>query len=80
MRQKKYLEESKEKFDRDGDAIQTAIENIPKQAKKMAEKMAKAIGDHKLADDEKGRIVSKFEKEIFIKLVEADRTDVLEEI
>ena len=43
-------------------------------------KIDKSAGEHKLADDEKGRIVAKFEKEIFVKLVEADRTDVLEEI
>ena len=65
---------------REKQAREIGIDLFVTDLKVQQAKIDKSAGEHKLADDEKGRIVAKFEKEIFVKLVEADRTDVLEEI
>ena len=42
--------------------------------------IGKLSGQHKLADDAKGKIFQKFEKEIFVNLIDLDRLEVLREM
>ena len=77
------LDEKIQKFEKDCDAHEKAIEKITNKKDKRPTMQNKMITQQEMPIDEmdeKHRIIQKFEKEIFVKLIEEHRTDVLEEI